>query len=64
MPRLSGAETFRQIRAIRPTAPVVLMSGYNEEEASGQFAGKGLAGFVEKPFSPEELARAVRRALE
>jgi signal transduction histidine kinase len=64
MPRLSGAEAFRQIRAIRADARVILMSGYNEEEASGRFAGKGLAGFVEKPFSPQDIGTMIRRVLE
>jgi CheY-like chemotaxis protein len=44
MPRLSGVETFRQIRATREDAKVVLMSGYNEEEAGGRFVGKGWRG--------------------
>jgi signal transduction histidine kinase/ActR/RegA family two-component response regulator len=63
MPRLSGAETFRQIRGLRPDARVILMSGYNEQEASGSFAGKGLAGFLEKPFSTQALGDAVQRVL-
>jgi hypothetical protein len=37
------------------------MSGYSEEAASGRFAGKGLAGFLEKPFSPDAVASALRR---
>jgi signal transduction histidine kinase/ActR/RegA family two-component response regulator len=63
MPRLSGAEAFRQIRAIRPEASVILMSGYSEEEAGGRFAGKGLAGFLEKPFSTQGLSAAIERVL-
>jgi DNA-binding NtrC family response regulator len=63
MPRLSGADTFRQIRAIRPDAAVILMSGYSEEEAGGRFAGEGLAGFLEKPFSTQGLGAAVERVL-
>lgn len=63
MPRLGGAETFRQIRDIKPDARVILMSGYNEQEASGSFAGKGLAGFLGKPFSTQALGAAVERVL-
>jgi len=63
MPRLSGAETFRQIREIRPDARVILMSGYNEQEASGSFADKGLAGFLEKPFSTQALGEVVECVL-
>jgi signal transduction histidine kinase/ActR/RegA family two-component response regulator len=63
MPRLSGAETFKQIRAIRDDAKVILMSGYNEEEAGGRFVGKGLAGFLEKPFSTQGLGAAIERVI-
>jgi two-component system cell cycle sensor histidine kinase/response regulator CckA len=64
MPGLSGAETFRLIRAIRSDATVVLMSGYSEEEASGRFVGKGLAGFLEKPFSTQGLLDRIQDLLE
>jgi CheY-like chemotaxis protein len=63
MPRMSGAETFRQIREIRRDAAVVLMSGYSEGEAGGRFEGKGLAGFLEKPFSTQGLTAAIERVL-
>ena len=63
MPRLSGAETFRQIREIRPDAAVILMSGYSEGEAGGRFEGKGLAGFLEKPFSTQGLSAAIERVI-
>jgi len=32
-----------------------LMSGFNEQDAIHRFAGKGLAGFLQKPFKPETL---------
>jgi hypothetical protein len=31
------------------------MSGYNEQDAVTRFSGKGLAGFVQKPFTVEML---------
>jgi hypothetical protein len=40
------------------------MSGYSEDEASSRFAGKGLMGFVEKPFRPQDLAAAIQAVLE
>ena len=63
MPGLTGAETLRRIHEIRPDTPVVVMSGYNEAEASGRFEGKELAGFLEKPFSTGALTSVVQRAL-
>jgi signal transduction histidine kinase/CheY-like chemotaxis protein len=63
MPDIGGAEVFHAVRAIRPDVPVVLMSGYHEEEASATFEGQGLAGFVQKPFTPADLAKRMRVAL-
>jgi CheY-like chemotaxis protein len=64
MPDIGGAEVFREVRAIRPDVPVVLMSGYHEDEAGAAFDGDGLAGFVQKPFTPADLAKRMRAALE
>jgi len=55
MPRLNGSEAFREIRMIDPDVKVVLSSGYNEQDATNRFAGKGLAGFIQKPYAPEAL---------
>lgn len=64
MPRMSGDEVLAQMRAIRPDVPVLLCSGYNEQDATGRFAGKGLAGFVQKPFDHETLVRRIRSVVE
>jgi CheY-like chemotaxis protein len=64
MPRMGGEETFRQLRVLSPEVRVVLASGYSEQEATSQFAGKGLAGFIEKPFRAVDLVEKLRRALE
>ena len=62
MPNLDGVEAFRQLRQIRPDVRVVLMSGFNEQDAVGRFTGKGLAGFVQKPFDSPALAAAISAA--
>lgn len=51
MPHMDGDEAFRAIRKLRPNARVLLMSGFNEQEATARFAGTGLAGFLQKPFT-------------
>ncbi len=63
MPRLSGGEVFEQIRQICPRLPVLLSSGYNEENTMEHFAGKGLAGFLHKPFSINDLSAKLRECL-
>ncbi len=61
MPGMSGEETFRKIRRIDPQARVILSSGYNEVEATNRFVGKGLAGFIQKPYNAEQLQTVVKQ---
>jgi PAS domain S-box-containing protein len=63
MPRLNGIQAFEAIRKLRPEVPIVLMSGYAEEEATSQFAGKGLSAFVQKPYEIGTLKEGIWRAL-
>ncbi|HEX3853266.1 MAG TPA: response regulator [Polyangiaceae bacterium] len=64
MPEMNGEETFREIRHVRSDVPVILTSGYNEIEATRRFTAKGLAGFLQKPFTPKELTQKLALALK
>ncbi|MCP4358221.1 MAG: response regulator, partial [Chloroflexi bacterium] len=61
MPHMSGVDVFRRLRQINPNVRVVLSSGYNQVEATRRLVGKGLAGFIPKPYSTQTLIREVRR---
>ena len=63
MPVMSGEETLRQLQLVNPKVRVLLTSGYNEVEAVQRFAGKGLAGFIQKPYTAAALAGKVKEAL-
>ena len=39
------------------------MSGFNEQDAVHRFAGKGLAGFIQKPFKIETLFTKLQATL-
>ncbi|MDP8208983.1 MAG: PAS domain S-box protein [Candidatus Electryonea clarkiae] len=60
MPRMDGKEAFEKIKEIKPDAVIILTSGYNEEEARERFAGKGIAGFIKKPYKPSELIQQIQ----
>lgn len=64
MPHLGGVEVFRELRRIREDVSVVLTSGYNEQEATNLFTGKGLAGFIQKPYRSRDLLLKIREVLE
>jgi PAS domain S-box-containing protein len=63
MPIMNGEETLRHLQAVNPKVRVLLSSGYNEIEAVQRFAGKGLAGFIQKPYTAAGLAEKVKEAL-
>jgi signal transduction histidine kinase/CheY-like chemotaxis protein len=64
MPDLNGEEVLRRLKQIRPDIKVVLSSGYNEMEVIQRFTGKGLAGFIQKPYASSGLTETVDRALK
>jgi len=55
MPRMDGVETYSRLRKIRADVQVILCSGYPEHAAMARFADLGLAGFLKKPYEPEQL---------
>jgi CheY-like chemotaxis protein/two-component sensor histidine kinase len=63
MPASSGEEVFDEIRRLGPEVPIVLVSGYSQNGVSSQFAGRDLAGFLQKPFLPTTLLLKVREIL-
>ena len=63
MPHMDGEEAFHKIIEIRPDARVLLMSGFNEQEAIARFAGKGLAGFIQKPFNISALSEKLQQVI-
>ena len=60
MPHMDGDEAFRALRAIRPDVRVLLMSGFNEQEVTARFTGRGLAGFLQKPFTLPALCEKLQ----
>jgi len=58
MPGLSGEETLRRIRAIRPDTPVVVSSGFSETDARAKF-GDGISAFLQKPYTAKQLGAEI-----
>jgi PAS domain S-box-containing protein len=63
MPHMNGEETFRELYRINPRVPVVLMSGFTEKDTIDRFAGKELAGFIQKPFDRKRLQAKLHAVL-
>ena len=63
MPRMDGEEACRELRRVDPQVPIVIASGYSEQEVAERFATHRIAGFIQKPYRLETLAARLRAAL-
>jgi len=61
MPHMDGEQCFRELKKLDPDVNVIMSSGYNEQEVSQKFAGKGLAGFIQKPYKLSDLKEVIRK---
>ncbi|HQI82538.1 MAG TPA: response regulator, partial [Deltaproteobacteria bacterium] len=64
MPRKDGMETLEELKKMDEKVRVILSSGYNEQETTQRFLGKGLAGFIKKPYRLESLRMELDRVLK
>jgi DNA-binding NarL/FixJ family response regulator len=62
MPLLNGVEAARRIAREVPTAKVLILSSYNDEQHVQQAIGAGAAGYLMKETASKEVLRAIREA--
>jgi CheY-like chemotaxis protein len=60
MPNMDGEQCFRELRQLAPAVKVIMSSGYNEQEVTQKFIGKGLAGFIQKPYKLSTLQEVIK----
>lgn len=59
MPKLSGEETYRLMLEVRSDVPVIVASGYSEQDAMDRFRGPRPAGYLQKPYRIADLKVAI-----
>ena len=64
MPFMDGEETFQRLREIRADVPVVLCTGFVQQERLDRLMNAGLLGFLRKPLAPDEIVSFVRSMLQ
>ena len=64
MPDIGGMRVLRDVKRAKPALPVVIITGYATVRSAVQAMRLGAADYLEKPFTPEQLLKAVNAALE
>jgi two-component system C4-dicarboxylate transport response regulator DctD len=64
LPGRDGLSLQRDLHALDPELPVVLITGHGDVSMAVQAMKDGAYDFMQKPFAPEQLVDIARRALE
>jgi len=64
MPVMDGADVFGELLQINPKVPVVLSSGFAEQERLRSMLARGLRGFIPKPYTQQKLLMQIRSVLD
>jgi len=63
MPNMTGPEMVEKLKSIRPDIRVLYMSGHAESLVSGKALQKSSYAYIQKPFSPDDLAMRIKKLL-
>lgn len=63
LPRIDGIELCTRLRAIDPSVPVILASGYPTKEFKERINVLGVQAFLSKPYNSDDILRTVRTIL-
>ena len=63
MPGRSGLDVIRDIKAMRPKLPILVLSMHSEDQYGKRILKAGASGYMNKESAPEELIKAIRKVL-
>ncbi len=63
MPHLDGVQTLAQLRPLRADVPVLISSGYSEQDVLLRFGRMKVNGFIPKPYTLSGLRDALAQTL-
>lgn len=64
MPIMDGADVFNELRLVNAHVPVMLSSGFTEQQKLRWMLAKGLRGFIPKPYTQQKLLLQLRSTLD
>lgn len=64
MPGISGLETLNELKTIRPSVPVIMITKSEEEHIMEEAIGSKITDYLIKPLNPNQILLSVKKALE
>ncbi|MCX2739980.1 PglZ domain-containing protein [Pontibacter anaerobius] len=64
MPGISGLETLNELKSIRPTVPVIMITKSEEEHIMEEAIGSKITDYLIKPLNPNQILLSVKKVLE
>ncbi|AKD01962.1 PglZ domain-containing protein [Pontibacter korlensis] len=64
MPGISGLETLNELKAIRPTVPVIMITKSEEEHIMEEAIGSKITDYLIKPLNPNQILLSVKKVLD
>lgn len=64
MPGMNGGQLFDAIHALRPELPVILSSGYAENDTADKILQRGCNAFIKKPYNLAALSQIIKEVLD
>jgi len=63
LPDLNGMDLIRVLRTKQPQTTIIVITGYGSIPSAVEAIKLGVSDYIEKPFSPDQITEAIRRAL-
>lgn len=64
MPGISGLETLNELKTMRPSVPVIMITKSEEEHIMEEAIGSKITDYLIKPLNPNQILLSVKKALE
>jgi CheY-like chemotaxis protein len=64
MPSMGGGEVFGRLQKINTSVKVLIASGSCEDYQAAEILNQGCKGFIQKPFTAQQLSQKVRKVLD
>jgi FixJ family two-component response regulator len=64
MPVMDGYALFCELKKLKPELPIIVSSGFGEVEVTSRIPREQIAGFISKPYHPDQLREVLRGVMD